>query len=102
MDDVLTPYLFEIVGALIVALWATVTASFGRRISKVEEFVIANRKQIQLVDDELKDKIDLKFRQLDKRLEYRRLETKQDVIELRKEMQRGHSEILKELKSHRD
>jgi len=102
MDDGLTKYMFEIVGALIVALWATVTASFGHRINKLEEFVISNRRQIQSVDDDLKDKIDLKFRELDKRLEYRRLETKQDVIALRKEMQRGHSEILKELKSHRD
>lgn len=98
-EDGLTRYLFEIISALVVIVWGTVSASFGRRLNRVEDAVQSNNDQIHAVDGDLKKHVDDKFRELDKKLEYRRIETKQDVSELRKEMARGHSEILKEIKN---
>lgn len=97
----LTDYFFETIGGLLVILWSFVIMTFSGRIKRVEDANAINTSQIHSVDGDLKNKIDEKFRELDTKLEQRRVETKEDVVSLRREMLRGHDEIMRELKSSR-
>lgn len=98
MDDGLTKYLMEAIGAAMILAWGIVSRHFGKRLDRVEEACGVQQDGLHNLEGDMKSHVDKKVGEITKMLENRRLETKADVRELHKKIEGGHGEILRELK----
>ena len=100
-DDGVIQWLVYAVFVLVTGLMTLWNTHIGGRIGRTEQECKTNREDIHEIDSELKDKLDRKFTELNERLEARRLETKKDIRDLHMKLDKGHSDILTEIKNGR-
>lgn len=92
-------WLVYVVIALCTSLFSVWNKHIVTRLSKAEKRTDENTDRIHDFDKSMKDHVNAKFSELDQKLEARRLETKQDVRDMHKKIDSGHSEILKEIRN---
>jgi hypothetical protein len=98
----LVNWLSYLVITLVSLVWVGVQKRFGDRLTKVEKRSDRNLESLHDQDLNMRVHVDMKFSELDtkidKKLEARRLETKEDVRVLHAKIEGGHAEILRELR----